>query len=221
MSKGKEKKTETVGFKTTPTIKEALEHLAEREERTTSFIINRIIENHLKKEHPGLVETPSGINYGSVHDRPYKAVADSNKKREKVVQIPIYDVKAAAGRGNLVTDENMIGYQTVMLDFVENELRISRDRLAFVTVQGDSMEPTMREGDLIMVELVPHENHTRKPGVYVFTQDGELLIKRLQFIGETISVVSDNPDYKAYKVMPSEAEIKLIGRMVWKWREVE
>lgn len=41
------KKTEMIGFKTTPEIKTALEEIAEREDRTISYIINRILEHHL------------------------------------------------------------------------------------------------------------------------------------------------------------------------------
>lgn len=41
------KKSEMIGFKTTPEIKAALEDIAEREDRTVSYIINRILEQHL------------------------------------------------------------------------------------------------------------------------------------------------------------------------------
>lgn len=42
------KKSEMIGFKTTPEIKQALEKIAEAEDRTVSYIINRILEQHLK-----------------------------------------------------------------------------------------------------------------------------------------------------------------------------
>ena len=41
------KKSEMIGFKTTPEIKAALEEIAEREDRTLSYIINRILEQNL------------------------------------------------------------------------------------------------------------------------------------------------------------------------------
>lgn len=40
------KKTEMIGFKTTPEIKEALLAIAEREDRSVSYIINRILQQH-------------------------------------------------------------------------------------------------------------------------------------------------------------------------------
>lgn len=44
------KKSEMIGFKTTPEIKQALEKIAEAEDRTVSYIINRILEEYLKIE---------------------------------------------------------------------------------------------------------------------------------------------------------------------------
>ena len=40
------KKTEMIGFKTTPEVKEALISIAEREDRSISYIINRILTEY-------------------------------------------------------------------------------------------------------------------------------------------------------------------------------
>ncbi len=42
-----EKKTGMIGFKTTPEIKAALKKLAQKEDRSLSYIINRILIQHL------------------------------------------------------------------------------------------------------------------------------------------------------------------------------
>ena len=44
------KKSEMIGFKTTPEVKAALEKIAELEDRSISYIINRILCEHLFKE---------------------------------------------------------------------------------------------------------------------------------------------------------------------------
>ena len=43
------KKTEMIGFKTTPELKETLQKIAEKEDRTVSYIINKAIQEYLKK----------------------------------------------------------------------------------------------------------------------------------------------------------------------------
>ena len=42
------KKTEMIGFKTTPEIKRELERIKDEEDRSISYIINRILTEHLK-----------------------------------------------------------------------------------------------------------------------------------------------------------------------------
>lgn len=42
------KKTEMIGFKTTPELKKALEEIAEKEDRTLSYVINKILENYVR-----------------------------------------------------------------------------------------------------------------------------------------------------------------------------
>ena len=41
------KKTEMIGFKTTPQVKEAITAIADREDRSVSYIINRILMQYL------------------------------------------------------------------------------------------------------------------------------------------------------------------------------
>ena len=48
----KEKKTEQIGVRITPEVKERIEKTAEREERSISFIVNKLIEKYLDKEFP-------------------------------------------------------------------------------------------------------------------------------------------------------------------------
>lgn len=50
MKRVNEKKSEMIGVKITPTIKKQLEQIAEREDRSISYIVNRLIEDYIKKE---------------------------------------------------------------------------------------------------------------------------------------------------------------------------
>lgn len=50
MKRVNEKKSEMIGVKITPTIKKQLEEIAEKEDRSISYIVNRLIEDYIKKE---------------------------------------------------------------------------------------------------------------------------------------------------------------------------
>lgn len=44
------KKSEMIGFKTTPEIRKALEEIAEKEDRSISYIINKILIEKLEEQ---------------------------------------------------------------------------------------------------------------------------------------------------------------------------
>ncbi len=48
----KNKKTEQIGVRISPETKENLEETADREERSVSFIVNKLIEKYLDTEFP-------------------------------------------------------------------------------------------------------------------------------------------------------------------------
>ena len=48
--KKSEKKSEMIGVKITPSIKAKLAEIADREDRSISYIVNKLIEEYLKKE---------------------------------------------------------------------------------------------------------------------------------------------------------------------------
>lgn len=50
MKKDIEKKSEMIGVKITPTIKKELTKIAEKEDRSISYIVNRLLEDYIKKE---------------------------------------------------------------------------------------------------------------------------------------------------------------------------
>ena len=48
--KNEEKKSEMIGVKITPTIKKELTKIAEKEDRSISYIVNKLIEEYIKNK---------------------------------------------------------------------------------------------------------------------------------------------------------------------------
>jgi phage repressor protein C with HTH and peptisase S24 domain len=91
--------------------------------------------------------------------------------------------------------------------------------LSLIRVEGDSMQPTLNDGDDIMVDTVAAE-HAIKKGIYVLRLDGTLMVKRLLPVkGGIVSILSDNPSYIAMEGVAATA-IKVIGRVVWVGRRL-
>lgn len=82
-----------------------------------------------------------------------------------------------------------------------------------INVLGDSMEPTIENGDVVFInkEFI----NARKAGIYVVSTPAGLFIKRLQLHANgTISLVSDNEAY-APEVMNAD-DVHVLGKVVGK-----
>jgi len=94
------------------------------------------------------------------------------------------------------------------------------NKLSVIRVEGDSMAPTLSDGDDILVDLADGPDKLRD-GIYVLRVDGALLVKRLALhpVGRRVTVQSDNP---AYGDLPDCGmdEIVCIGRVVWAGRKI-
>jgi len=136
--------------------------------------------------------------------------------------IPLYDVRAAAGYGAIVEDEHIINWLAFRKEWLWRELRANISDLYLIEVDGESMEPTLRPGDVILVDRRDAQNVPRD-GIYVLRMDGSLLVKRLQRLpGRKINVTSDNEAYKPFEIDLDRAtdDIAIIGRVVWAGRRM-
>lgn len=137
------------------------------------------------------------------------------------VALPLYDVRAAAGGGVVPDSEHVVDFLHFKKAWLRTELHCSPDALYLIYVDGESMEPALSRGDVI---LVNSRDQSQGDGVYVLRMDGALLVKRLQRKpGGIIRVTSDNPAYEPFEVKAQEMEVNdfaIIGRVVWAGRRM-
>ncbi|MBL8269231.1 helix-turn-helix transcriptional regulator, partial [Steroidobacter sp.] len=85
--------------------------------------------------------------------------------------------------------------------------------LAGLQARGNSMEPTIRNAESILVDLEQREIIDGE--IYVIQDDNSFLIKRLQRqLSGKLRMLCDNPMYPVIEC--PEAEIKVVGRVVWR-----
>lgn len=136
-----------------------------------------------------------------------------HSKKDGFVFIPLYDAKAAARAGYINSDENIEDFLAFKQSWIKNNLKSNIDDLFLIHVIGDSMEPTLKEGDIVLGDK---GKINLKNGIYIIREDEELSIKRLQFKGNQITVISDNKIYPAYDKTNSD----IIGKAVWFGRKI-
>lgn len=139
----------------------------------------------------------------------------------ELVQIPVLDVEASAGHGALAEMESKSG----QFGFDEGWLRkltpSKASSLSIIHVHGDSMEPTLNDGDEVMVDLGDGQARLRD-GIYVLRMDDALNVKRVAIEpqGRRISVLSDNPAYPSWRGLERRA-INIVGRVLWFGRKLQ
>jgi len=142
---------------------------------------------------------------------------DVTPKRElsPFVKIPEYDIRLSAGGGALAADEDAIAYWSFPREYLENEVRAPLSSLGVVTVEGDSMYPTLSSGDRVLVDR--SETNPAKPGVYAIFDSNATVVKRIEKVPASdpveVVLISDNKNHNQYRV-PADL-VTVIGRVVW------
>lgn len=104
-------------------------------------------------------------------------------------------------------------------DWLIKDMNLDPGKLSIINIVGDSMEPFLIEGDLVLVD---HRTTTPKnDGIYIINYDQTLIAKRLQFAPMEIIIISDNPAYEKTTVPRSEQDsLKIIGKVVWLGKKI-
>lgn len=135
------------------------------------------------------------------------------------VLIPQYQIRASAGPGTLPDSELPAARIAFQAGFVRDLSAAPVDALAILSVEGDSMLPTLAHGDQILIDTT--DQHALRDGIYVLRVDDALLVKRLSLNPATrrLTIHSDNDAYPSWPDCDPNA-IHIIGRVAWVGRKL-
>lgn len=133
---------------------------------------------------------------------------------DDLCHIPKYDITASAGYGAYNSNEPL---ELISLDkeYVTKELKANYKALSAISVEGDSMEPTLRHGDVVLVD----NSQTKKgEGVFIVRINDCLFVKRVQMLLDSdqpqIRLTSDNGFYEPMQVKLTTNNVAILGRVV-------
>ncbi len=137
-----------------------------------------------------------------------------------LVLVPRLDVQASAGHGALTMEETPVARLGFHPGWLREITGGSPAGLSIIRVSGDSMMPTLADGDEILVDRGDAADRLRD-GIYVLRVDDTLMVKRLALnpAARSITIVSDNPAYPTW-ADHDPAQIEVIGRAVWAGRRI-
>lgn len=142
-----------------------------------------------------------------------------NDTLNEFAQIPRYQVEASAGCGALVEAEETSGSYAFNLKWLARR-GLKPSHLCVISVRGDSMEPRLADGDLILVDRA--QRQIADGLAYVMRIDNDLIVKNIQRVRPgVIALLSANTLYPPRELdlenLGPDAEV--IGRVVASMQE--
>lgn len=141
-------------------------------------------------------------------------LSEEHKEDEGLLKVSIdYKNSGSCGCGAFIDEGNCPDTIYISKFWIKNILRASTKDLMFIFAEGDSMEPKINDGDMLLIDKTQTEP---KNGVYLIRFDNELFVKRIQLFPDKIELLSDNSNYKPIEIKKHELDgVTIVGRVVW------
>lgn len=125
------------------------------------------------------------------------------------IRIPYLNIEASAGDGYHNDNEYINSFITLTSGKFEAPIK-NLIKPAIITIKGNSMEPTLKEGNMILVDAGNKEFIEGR--IYIIRIKDNLYVKRLfkNPITEKIICKSDNPIHTTFEADKNDFEIKAI-----------
>jgi transcriptional regulator with XRE-family HTH domain len=147
-----------------------------------------------------------------------RGIGVKNATSPGLLRIDELDVRASAGDGLTGDSERVVAEWQLPSEVVRYHSSAPASDLRFITVLGDSMEPTLQPGQRVLVDTV--DCTPTPPGIFVVWDGLGLVVKRVQALAHSdpmrVRITSDNPKYEGYERTLAEAYIQ--GRVIGQWR---
>ncbi|MGL4561938.1 MAG: XRE family transcriptional regulator [Brevinema sp.] len=133
---------------------------------------------------------------------------------ESSTKIPVIDVRASAGSGVINYIDDIKDYITIPDTILP--AYTSKKNLAMIEVSGTSMEPLIKDGDFVILDI--GVTNIKSGAVYLIRIFDDLRVKRInRKINGNVMIMSDNPVFPPEELTPQELEecpIHIIGMVI-------
>ncbi|MBR5646049.1 MAG: helix-turn-helix transcriptional regulator [Treponema sp.] len=128
------------------------------------------------------------------------------KIQKNILNIPVYEQAFSAGKGQFIPDSaDILEYVSVPSD-----LKKYAENLRAAYVRGDSMEPTLFDGDRIIFDDMGYDG---QDGIYAVIYNGSGFVKRLQKRNDSLRIISDNKIYAPIEEASESENFTIIGKV--------
>jgi phage repressor protein C with HTH and peptisase S24 domain len=137
------------------------------------------------------------------------------KEDQRVYVSRVLGAKLSAGSGEAVFDFEEVDRSHVFQRDWMQRRHLRAERCKLYEVKGESMSPTIGDGDMVMINMADREVVSGR--VYALVAEDGLRVKRLiKRADGVIEMRSDNPLQHIYPPEPIlSGNVAIIGRVVW------
>jgi phage repressor protein C with HTH and peptisase S24 domain len=131
--------------------------------------------------------------------------------------VPLAEAHLSAGGGAFVPSENAVKLLAFRKDWLNN-YATGLKNVVLMLVHGNSMSPTLENGDLVMIDHGRRIIHDG--GLYAIRIDRTIAVKRLELlVTGHVRIISDNREEYGLSEVPVQ-DLVVLGRIIWYAREL-
>ena len=128
-----------------------------------------------------------------------------------LVKPPTVSPRRAGNKAGLSSPQ-LVDYLNFKPEWLKRIFNTEVQDVALIEVVGDSMSPTIDDGDLVVADT--RETRFKSDGIYVIRNGDDLSIKRVQREPDgKLTVRSDNQAYHTMTIAPNA--LNFVGRVLW------
>lgn len=161
-----------------------------------------------------IIEIFPNINFEWLLTGKGEMLIDGLSSNRKMQKVPVLEAFASAGGGALNEKENVLTYLFFDKNYLKQDLGASLEKLSIIKVIGDSMAPTILDGDLMLIDQT--KTKPNKSGIYVLRIQDDCIIKRIILLPDNkLEITSDNKVYGSFIVnLENQQNIDIIGKVL-------
>ena len=128
-------------------------------------------------------------------------------KSDNTFLVPILNQELSAGHGDLLPEEDVIEGLLSLPIWLRKKYG---NNLGALHVHGDSMQPTLNEGDMVVCDSLGWD---KSDGIFAIRLNGNGYVKRLQVVSGKVLIKSDNPNYETITEPLDSNAMNVIGKV--------
>jgi len=143
-----------------------------------------------------------------LYDQDPSSLVDSTDKYW-IKYFPTINISAGGGAYNEENDFKKLDLPDYFIDIIGGVQNIKN--IEAINVTGDSMEPTLNDGNIIFIDK--SKNNISKNGIYAYIHENGLFVKRIEKNSNgNLNIISDNSEYPT--IVANSSDITVVGKVI-------